>query len=318
MTVKETLFRMVDMDRIPHAIMLSEHDGGGAVGLCVDFLKYLYCHDRHSGEACSVCPSCNKVAKLIHPDIHFIFPTASKMVSESFIGEWRELVLSNPKFTEAQLAQALGIDGKSSMIAVSEAKAMLSTLSLSALEGGYRAVVIYLPEKMNPDASNRLLKIIEEPPAKTQFLLVTHAPDKVLKTISSRCQTFQVTNDASTRDAEFTEPELMVSLMESLVRKDLLSSLEAGDELVASLNIQTAKAFCRYAADSMRRMFMVQQGLDAIAHASSDEVRWAGMCRKTFPRKAMEALDRAHMLIDRNVNLKIVFTDLIDRLIMMI
>lgn len=300
MNIEEILKGMVDAGRVPHAIMFSEPDGGPAFGLTVGFLKYLY------GEAGG------RVAKLIHPDVHFIFPTTSPQTSSSLAPQFRELALANPSFTEAELNSALGIEGKSSLIAVAEAKEVLSSLSLSALEGGWRSVVIYLPEKMNQETANRLLKSIEEPSEKTLFILITHAPEKVLRTIWSRCQHFQLGDALRTPD--FDSPELLDTLMDALSSRDLFAALEAGEKISSLPSRENAKAFCKFAADAMRNLFIAQQGLDLPATSSGKASEWAPRFKKTFPRAAAACFDRAARLVDRNVNTKIVFTDLVNRL----
>lgn len=300
MNIEEILKGMVDSGRVPHAIMFSEPDGGPAFGLALGFLQYLY------GEAGG------RVAKLIHPDVHFIFPTTSPQTSSSLAPKFRELALANPAFTEAELNSALGIEGKSSIIAVAEAKEVLSSLSLSALEGGWRSVVMYLPEKMNQETANRLLKSIEEPSEKTLFILITHAPEKVLRTIWSRCQHFQL-GDAL-RAPDFDSPELLDTLMDALSARDLFAALEAGEKISALPSRENAKAFCKFAADAMRNLFIAQQGLDIPSTASGKAAQWAPRFKKTFPRAAASCFDRAWRLVDRNVNTKIVFTDLVNRL----
>ena len=174
--VVAALHLMVESGHVPHALLLHEDDGGGAFPLVINFLEELY-----GGSP--------RVQKLIHPDIHFVFPVAGsdKPVSLQFMGKFRELALENPYFFENELYTAIGIEGKQGNISVNEARSILDRLSLSAVEGGYRTVLVYLPEKMNAQAANALLKMVEEPPAKTLFVLITHAPEKVLVTISSRC-----------------------------------------------------------------------------------------------------------------------------------
>ena len=316
--VVNALTGMVDSGRVPHALMFHEDDGGGAVSLALAFLQYLYCHERNGGDSCGTCPSCNKIGKLIHPDVHFIFPTCSPQTSVSCLAVWRELVLSNPGFTETELNEALGIEGKSSLIPVSEAKYVLSELSLSALEGGYRSVLVYLPEKMNQEAANRLLKLIEEPPRQTQFLLVTHSPEKVLSTISSRCQRIRLKPQGAAKDVSGESLEVCADLfgrlMDALFSRRLLDALEIGEALAALPSRENAKAFCRYAAGQFRQMFLCQQGLEQLCTADRRVAAWAGKCRKNFPRLASEAIDRSRSLIERNVNVKILFTDLVGTL----
>lgn len=153
----------------------------------------------------------------------------------------------------------------------------------------------------------------------TQFLLVTHAPDKVLPTIASRCQRIRVKPSgrpgrrAEESDAQYSE--LLGSMLDAVFSHDLLSALEAGEAVAALPSRESARAFCKFASDTLREIFLRQQGLASIAcpdNAFAD--RYAARCSKTFPRKAAEGFDRAWMMAGRNVNAKIVFTDLVNRL----
>lgn len=306
---------MVDSGRIPHAILLHENDGGGGVGVALAFLQYLFCRDRKDGDSCGKCPSCNKTEKLIHPDIHFIYPVTAGNTSEKFVGKWRSLVSETPDFTEEQFNDAMEVESKSTVIAVGESKAILDILSLSALEGGYRAFLIYLPEKLNQEAANRLLKAIEEPAPKTQFVFVTHAPEKVLVTIASRCQRIRVLPSRKKTVGGGQYAELLSGLMDALVAHDLNAALESADGLAGLPSRETAKAFCGYAAERMRDIFLSQQGLASLSEDEDGATgRWAASCRKTFPRNALSAFSTAQKYIERNVSMKILFTDLVDRL----
>lgn len=297
--VCQALCTMVESGKIPHAIMLHEEDGGGAFPIALAFLDRVY-----DGNP--------RISKLIHPDLHFVFPTAAGAISLQYVEKFRPLVLENPEFTEAQLNEALGIEGKNSLIAVSEAKHLLDALSLSALEGGYRSVIVYLPEKMNQEAANRLLKMVEEPPEMTLFLLITHAPEKVLQTIASRCQRIRVVPQSTQSAPQLGEAEanLFTDLMNALAARDLLEAIEVGEGIAALGSRENVKAFCKFATGQLRQIFLLQQGMSSLADASEDVQRWAGKCRKSFPRQAMEAFSRALQLVDRNVNAKIIFTEL--------
>ena len=313
--VVSALHQMVVSGRIPHAMMLHEDDGGGAFPLCINFLEELY-----SGSP--------RVQKLIHPDIHFVFPVAGsdKPVSLQFMGKFRELALENPYFFENELYTAIGIEGKQGNISVNEARSILDRLSLSAVEGGYRTVVVYLPEKMNAQAANALLKMVEEPPAKTLFLLITHAPEKVLITISSRCLHMRVQplSPEAEREVHAREnasnqalTDLFHDLLEAIVSRDRLKALETG-EAVAELKVrEQQKTFCRLASEDLRRLFFLQK-MPALARVPEGEEdfykRMAGALKPTFPRRGMAALDRALLLVERNVNQKILFTDLVNQL----
>ena len=313
--VKAALAGMVDSGKVPHAILLHEDDGGGGVALALAFLQYLYCRKRGGGESCCECPACNKVSKLIHPDIHFVYPVvlSADSVSEEYLAGWRKLVLENPRFSENELYSALGFEGKNTVIGVREANALLQKLSRYSLEGGYTSVLVYLPEKMNQTTANKLLKILEEPPAETVFVLVTHNPEKLLPTIVSRCQTLRVDPPAAAESTvlRYDDGGLLSSLMDALVAKDLSATLAVGEQLAALPSRDSARMFCRYASEKIRRVFLVQQGLGSIAGDDTQVHDWASSCRKTFPRKALEAFDRCSALIGRNVNMKILFTDLV-------
>ena len=320
--VKRALVGMVDSGKVSHAILLHEEDGGDGVALALAFLQYLYCRNRADGDACGACPPCNKIAKLIHPDVYFIFPvvlagssSSEGSPSEPYVRKWRELLLENPRFTEAELYDYLGFEGKSTTIGASEANDLLRKLSRTSLEGGYTSVLIYLPEKMNPTAANRLLKILEEPPADVQFIMVTHAPEKLLPTISSRCQMFRVHGAAESAILRYDDGGIFAELMSALLRRNLGAALEAGERLSASPSRDNAILFCKYASEQARRIFLLQQKMDSLVPDATPELReWALKARKSFPRKALEAFNRSAQLISRNVSMKILFTDLVNKL----
>ena len=310
------LHQMAVSGHVPHALLLHEDDGGGAFPLVLNFLEELY-----GGSP--------RVRKLIHPDIHFVFPVAGpdKPVSLQFIGPFRELLLENPYFFENELYAAIGIEGKQSNISVQEARSVLDRLSLSAVEGGWRTVVMYLPEKMNMQAGNALLKMVEEPPVGTLFLLITHAPEKVLTTISSRCLHLRVQplspeaeEEVHAREAagDAVLADLFHDLLNTLVEKDLLGALETGEAVAALDSRERQKAFCRVAARDLRTLFLLQQNLPALTHVKADEEdyyrRMAAALKPAFPRLALSCLDRALLLIERNVNQKILFADMVNQL----
>lgn len=313
--IVSALSQMVESGHIPHAMLLHQDDGGGAFPLVINFLEQLY-----GGNP--------RVGKLIHPDIHFVFPVAGadKPVSLQYIAPFRELVLQNPYFYENELYSAIGMEGKQAGISVNEARSILDRLSLSAVEGGYRTVVLYLPEKMNVQAANALLKMVEEPPRQTLFLLITQAPEKVLQTISSRCLHLRVQPLSPEADAEVHAREaagnavlqdLFHDLLDALVARDLLKALETG-EAVADLKVrEQQKTFCRMASEDLRRIFMLQKAVSLARLPQGQEDyyrRMASALKPNFPRKALESLDRALLLLERNVNQKILFTDMVNQL----
>ena len=318
MTLEGNLKRLAAQGKLPHAIMLHENDGGGAIRIVLSLLERMYCRNPQGDEPCGECKSCSKVRKLIHPDVHFVFPVAGgsivaaaeKPTSLSYAAQWRSLVLSNPDFREDDLTEALGIEGKNSLISVAESKIILDRLSMSALEGGYRTIVVYLPEKMNAEAANRLLKIIEEPPLKTQFIMITHAPENVLETISSRCQRMRVAPSGELSvEEDSTFAALFSDLLGALASRNLSAALEAGDAVAALPSRESAKSFCKFSVQRLRRIFLLQQGVPSLAPGACDADRFSRTLSRRFPRGAMEVFDRASMLLSRNVQSKIVWTD---------
>ena len=309
------LSQMVESGHIPHAMLLHQDDGGGAFPLVIHFLEQLY-----GGNP--------RVDKLIHPDIHFVFPVAGadKPVSLQYLAPFRELVLQNPYFYENELYSAIGIEGKQAGISVNEARSILDRLSLSAVEGGYRVVVLYLPEKMNVQAANALLKMVEEPPRQTLFLFITQAPEKVLQTISSRCLHLRVQPLSQEAEAEVHAREaagnsalqdLFHDLLDALVARDLLKALETADA-VADLKVrEQQKTFCRLASEDLRRLFLLQKAPSMARVPEGDKAyyqKMASALKPTFPRRALECLNRTQLLLERNVNQKILFTDLVNQL----
>ena len=313
--IMRALSQMAESGHVPHAMLLHEDDGGGAFPIVINFLEQLY-----GGNP--------RVGRLIHPDIHFVFPVAGadKPVSLQYLAPFRELLQENPYFFENELYAAIGVEGKQSNISVQEARSILERLSLSAVEGGYRTVVLYLPEKMNQQAANALLKMVEEPPRQTLFLLITHAPEKVLTTIASRCLQLRVQplspeDDATVHAREAAGntvlTDLFHDLLDAIVARDLLKALETGEALADLKVREQQKNFCRLASEDLRRLFLLQKypALAVLPAGTEDYYRrMAGTLKPTFPRKALAAMDRALLLLERNVNQKILFTDLVDQL----
>ena len=336
------LKNMADSGRVPHAILFYENDGCGAFALDTAFVQYLNCHDHQGEDSCGECMSCHQVSKLIHPDLHFVYPvnkgpksSDDKPTSESYLKYFRELALSNPYFTEADLQEAIGIESKNGLIAVQEAKALMSKLSLSSVSDGYKAVIFYLPEKMNQETANRLLKLVEEPPEKTLFLFITHSPENVLQTIFSRCQSIRVMplTKEETRRVKALRPkaespeaavfmDLFSELFNALISRDLLSALECMEAGIASASREKQKAFCIFASDCLRKVFLLQQDMGQIAEIEDSYKEFfksvSDNCSKSFCRRALPELDKAVALIDRNVSSKIIFTDLVNRFFVMV
>ncbi len=328
--VVKALVGMADSGHVPHAIMMYENDGGGALPIALAFISYLNCRDRHDGDSCGQCAHCNQNSKLIFPDVRFTFPITSgskvsgevkNLTCDDYAPYWKELVLANPYFLESELSSALGIEKKSGVIAVAEGKAIMQKLSLSSVTDGYRCIVIWLPEKMNQQTANMLLKSIEEPAGKTVFILITHQPEAVLQTISSRClpiRIIPVERERAESESVAEMQGLVEDLFEKMIARDYLGTLEVGEALAAMESREKQKAFCTFVGDSLRKIFMIQQGMDEIAGIPSASEAFyrnaAGRCSKTFCRRTIEMINRTSLLLERNVAQKILFCNLVSRM----
>ena len=336
--VAKALASMADSGRVAHAMLMYENEGSGALALAMAYLQYLNCADPSGGDSCGECPSCRQMSKYIHPDVHFVFPvnkgpksSDDKPTSESYIKYWRELAIADPYFVEADLQKAIGVEGKSGLIAVAEAKNIITKLSLASVTDGYKAVVFYLPEKMNQETANRLLKMVEEPPEKTLFVFITHAPEKVLQTIFSRCQSVRVLplTKEETAQVKAQKPQedreeydsfmdLFADLMNAVISRNLMSALECGEAMAALDSREKQKAFCIFASECIRKIFLVQQKLPQIAYVSEEDKEFydtmADRCGKGFCMKTITNIEKVVAMIDRNVNSKILFCDLVNRM----
>lgn len=197
--VKNRLINSVNEGRISHAQLFLGEQGSGNLPLALAYAQYIMCEDKRAKDACGVCSSCIKNNKLIHPDLHFVFPTANtekakgKPISELFLTEWREIVLENQAyFTINQWQDKIETENKSLLIPERDSGEILKKLSLKTYESEYKVIIIWFPEKFNNDSANKLLKILEEPEPKTLFILVAHDAGQIMPTILSRTQTLKI------------------------------------------------------------------------------------------------------------------------------
>ena len=191
--IKKRFIRTVIEQRIPHAQLLRGPEGIGKLGLAIAYAQFICCENRSATDSCGVCPSCVKYRKLVHPDLHFVFPVIkptgkSSVVCDDFIADFRSMVLNNMYFSVNEWYAKISGDAKQGMIYGNESEEIIRKLSLKTYESEYKVMIIWLPEKMNLTCSNKLLKILEEPPEKTVFLLVSNEPDSIITTILSRTQ----------------------------------------------------------------------------------------------------------------------------------
>lgn len=191
--LKKRLIRSVEEDHISHAQLFLGREGSGALPLALAFACYVSCTGEKSTDSCGTCPSCIKYQKLVHPDLHLVFPvikaeSSKKAISDNFIHKWREAFIANPYLSLNEWYEVMGAENKQGSIFVDESDEILRKLSLKTYESEYKAVIIWMAEKMNVQAANKLLKILEEPPPGTLFLLVSASTTTILPTILSRVQ----------------------------------------------------------------------------------------------------------------------------------
>lgn len=196
------LLRSVKEERVSHAQMFAGPEGCGSMALALAYSKFISCENRTEHDSCGTCKSCVKYEKMIHPDLHFVFPVikgkkTTDPVSDNYIEEWRNFVKKSPYFTINNWLDSIEVGNAQGMIFASEASEIIKKLSLKTFESDFKIMIIWLPEKMHQASANKLLKMIEEPPEKTLFLLVSEEADKVIPTILSRCQLIKIPSFSS-------------------------------------------------------------------------------------------------------------------------
>ena len=195
---KTLLRQLAQSERVPHALLLLGQTGSGNLALALAFAQMLQCERNDAGnalfaaepleDACGVCSACRKAAQFAHPDIHYSFPAVgTNAVSTDFSKAWRSAMSENPYMDVNTWLQRLGADNKQGNINTAECNAILKKLSLKAFEGRYKILLMWRPEYLGKEG-NRLLKLIEEPPDQTIFLLAAENPEQILNTVLSRCQ----------------------------------------------------------------------------------------------------------------------------------
>jgi DNA polymerase-3 subunit delta' len=204
---KSRLLQTVRESRVSHAQLFLGPEGSGKVQLAIAYAQYINCTNRTETDSCGVCPSCAKYNKLIHPDLHFVFPSAAtgdtKALSKNYIHKWREYLLEN-KFHASfnDWINFLGVERKQAIINKDDCNEIIRTLSYKQYEAEYKVMIIWMTEKLFHASAPKLLKILEEPPEKTLFILIAEDQDQILSTILSRAQLFKI---SKLTDAELTK-----------------------------------------------------------------------------------------------------------------
>lgn len=347
--IGQRLIQEVNEGRIPHAQLICGSEGVGKLPLVLAYARYICCSDRSETDACGRCPSCVKFNKLVHPDVHFVFPVVKTGRSDDYIFEWRRIVLNNPYFTLNHWLNEINAENAQAVIYTKESDEIMKKLSLKSSEGGYKITIIWLPEKMQPACSNKLLKLLEEPPEKTIFLLISEVPELILPTILSRTQRFNIRKiDESSIALALQEKygvqqanslsiahlangnfikaletihlneenqlffELFVNLMRLSYQRKIREMKQWSDQ-VAGMGREHQKNFLFYCQRMIRENFIFNLHRKELVYMTPDEQnfasRFAPFVNERNVMGIMDELSEAQQHIEQNVNAKMVFFD---------
>lgn len=350
---KRMLINSVQNRHVAHAQLFLGPEGSANLALALAYATYLNCENPQPADACGTCASCVKINKLIHPDVNFVMPvTTTKSVakdalSPKFLTEWREFVLASPYQSLNDWMGYIGAENKQGNISKDESRQLVKFASLKAFEATFKIILIWLPELMHPAAANALLKLLEEPPANTIFLLVANAPDKLLATILSRTQLVKVraftdeevihylttkgfTDEAGAQQiallaegnlqaavqlsAEMTNDyfDFFVKWMRNCYANKFGEIVELSEDF-QKRGRENQKNFLHYALSSLRKVMLYGIDESLVAYIPPVEVDFVSKFSKIVHEKNVpyltEELNQAHYHIERNANPKMVFID---------
>lgn len=355
---KQMLLRSVQTNHLAHALLFDGPAGSANLTLALALAQYVNCEDRQqfgtlTSDACGRCASCIKIQKLVHPDLHLVFPVANLAkgkTSEAYLTDYRKFLLDSPYRTLPDWLETMGAENKQGNISAEEARNILQKLSLKAYEGAYKIMLIWLPELMNVASANALLKVLEEPPAQTLFLLVTNQPDKLLITILSRTQRVAVRaftdeevatylrqhqnldETTARRLAYLADGNLAEALqlsqqdtasadqhawfadwMRTCYRQDLIALVKQADQF-DGFSKEKQKGLLDYSLRMYRDLFLWQQGASELLRLPDDELAFV----KNFVRilsvqhieQIVADLNEALYHLERNARAKMIMLDM--------
>jgi DNA polymerase III subunit delta' len=355
--LKQQLASTIDAGKISHAQLFFGVEGGVALGMALAYVQYMYCSNKTNGDSCGECASCLKLEKLAHPDVHFTFPhilsnaeNTKKTLADDVLPEWKQAVLEhNAVMSYDSWRKYLDAENKQPGIGVADSDSILSKLSLKSYEGGYKTLVMWLPEYMNDDAANKLLKLIEEPPAQTLFILVSSYPEQIISTILSRTQRVhipdysaqemtqflaektEITHEAAAAIANISEGnveyainlalgneenryfEIYKNWMRLCYRKDISGLIDWVDE-IATIGREQQKGFVKYALHIVRNALMYNYMGDKLLQLTDEEQEFNEKFAPYIHHNNIEGitkeLNEAHYNLSRYAHPKPLFLDL--------
>ncbi len=358
-SIKKKLIHTVRENRISHAQLFLGSEGSGKLALALAYAQYISCENKQENDSCGECSSCKKYQKLIHPDLHFIYPISkSKIDAHETPAIWRNAVLENPYLNQFMWYEHLGIENKQGIINKDDSTEVIKILNLKTFESEYKIMIIWMAEKMNLSAANKLLKIIEEPPQKTLFLLIAENSEQILPTILSRTQLikipkidndsmfssisnkFKLTNQdvknvtslsngnylnalniINKTDSDSENFDLFVQLMRLSYKNDVLELLKLAEKL-SLLGREKQKNFLLYSLQLLRENFMLNINNEKITYLSKKETefskKFSAFINKDNIYQIANEINSAIIDIEMNGNNKIIFCDLVLKLVKLI
>lgn len=344
---------IVDSGRIPHAILLSGISGIGKMRLARAFSQYVHCTRRQGGDSCGVCPSCLQHRNFNNPDMHYIYPVLKKdklQISTDYVEQWKEMLTDWSYMPPEKWNDILQVGNSQPFIYVTESEDIIAKAALSAFQENYKIFLIWLPEKMRIEAANKLLKVIEEPFEDTIFVLVSNDDSKLLPTIFSRTQRFNLRplseEDISRHLMRHKGVSESVALSASHIAEGSMGKAESlachPDELLefsdlfkdvmrnayalkarnmklisekcAAMGREKIIRFLNYANRMVRENFIYNMRMPDISLLTPEEeefsVKFARFIHEGNVEKLQDELSRASADIERNANAKIVLFDL--------
>lgn len=351
-TLKKHLIDEVNNEKISHAQMFLGNQGHGSLPLALAFVQFLFCENKKTDDSCGECPSCRKIERLQHPDLHFSFPTVQTIskVSDGLIKEWREQLTETPYFNLNTWIKKIDSKERKPIIGKDESQEIIKKLALRSYEGGYKVMLIWMAEEMNVSCANKLLKMIEEPPDKTLFILVVDSIEYMLPTILSRTQIVNIPRvewgdisgflkskmkvgataaDSVAARAEgnlleameligdhFEQDEnreMFIQLMRVCYKKNVLDMMDWSDS-IAVKSKEFQKVFLKYSLHMFRQSLLRNYTGDHLTKVSNEEEafleNFAQFVTGNNIQKLSESFNDAHYHIDRNANVRILFTNL--------
>lgn len=350
---KNFLINAENKNHVAHAQLFFGSEGSPNLSLALAFISFLNCNNKVNNDSCGECPSCKKIDKMIHPDVHFIFPVApttkinKNVISDFFIKEWRNFILDDPYQNVNDWFNFYGFENKSPNISKDESRNLIKKLTLKPFESENKIVLIWLPEYLHLYTSNALLKILEDPPPKTFFFLITNDYNRLLKTILSRVQMFKIRNFSDEelkkeilKKEDIAENELSKLILTSdgnlnQAKKIINSSNEdflsffkiwmrncySNDYAKIQLDLEwfnnqtkiNKKAFLIYSLNLIRESFVIKinSSLSRIVDEESEFIKnFSQSLNEEKTEKIILELNDSIRFLERNANPKIIFLDL--------